>query len=388
MSNTGQYTNIAFISYSHNDRKWANWLHKKLEYYKLPSHILKQHPNLEFSYSPRHVFKDTTDLSAGLLNNAIKQNLNSSKYLIVVCSPQSAMSKWVNKEVQTFIDSNREEYIIPFIVEGRPDAKNLTEECLPEALRKLVGEKELLGINIDENGRDAAVVKVVARMFNLQFDALWQRFKREEKRKRLYTILSLSCIAVISIIFGFHFYSQNRALLESQSKMLSERVVRLVEDGDTYTARLLTEELFDGKYPETKEACVALQVADDGREFTLFGHLSFVESVAFSSNCKYLVSGGRDGMLKLWDVVTGKCVKNLRNTKFPVYSVAFSNEDRHIASGGVFGLCIYETSTGKCINLQNPEGGFVRSVSFSPDGRFLATGSDSIIRIWDISTWK
>jgi hypothetical protein len=45
-------------------------------------------------------------------------------------------------------------------------------------------EQELLGINIDEMGRDAAAVKVVAQMFGLKFDSLWQRYEREKKWKR------------------------------------------------------------------------------------------------------------------------------------------------------------------------------------------------------------
>ena len=44
---TSQYTNIAFISYKREDEKWAKWLQKKLELYKLPTEIRKQNPDLE-----------------------------------------------------------------------------------------------------------------------------------------------------------------------------------------------------------------------------------------------------------------------------------------------------------------------------------------------------
>ena len=97
MQNT-QYTNIAFISYKREDEKWAKWLQKKLEHYELPTEIRKQNPDLEFANNPRHVFKDTTDLSGGVLEKAIKEGLASSKYLIVICSPRAAKSPWVCKE--------------------------------------------------------------------------------------------------------------------------------------------------------------------------------------------------------------------------------------------------------------------------------------------------
>ena len=134
-----KFDNIAFISYKREDEEWAKWLQKKLEHYKLPTEIRRKFPNLEFSERPRHVFKDTTDLSGGVLAKAIKAGLDSSKFLVVICSPRAAKSKWVCKEVQDFIDSGREEYIIPFIVEGEPCAKDNAKECFPTALKSLAG---------------------------------------------------------------------------------------------------------------------------------------------------------------------------------------------------------------------------------------------------------
>lgn len=197
-----KYTNIAFISYKREDEAWAKWLQKKLEHYKLPIEIRKKHPNLEFSERPRHVFKDTTDLSGGVLAKAIKEGLDSSKFLIVICSPRAAKSEWVCKEVQNFIDSGREEYIIPFIIEGEPYANDTEKECFPSTLKSLAGERELLGINVNENGREAASVKVAARMFGLSFDSLWQRFKREEKKRKrsVITAFILAIIVLLSII--------------------------------------------------------------------------------------------------------------------------------------------------------------------------------------------
>ncbi len=88
MKESIKYTNIAFISYKREDEKWAKWLQNRLEYYKLPTDI-RANLNVDFVDIPRHVFKDTTDLSCGVLENIIKEGLNSSKYLIVICSPRS-----------------------------------------------------------------------------------------------------------------------------------------------------------------------------------------------------------------------------------------------------------------------------------------------------------
>lgn len=213
-----KYTNIAFISYKREDEAWAKWLQKKLQYYKLPVDICKKHPKLEFSECPRHVFKDTTDLSGGVLAKAINAGLDSSKFLIVICSPRAAKSEWVCKEVQKFIDSGREEYIIPFIIEGEPHAKIKENECFPSTLKSLAGERELLGININENGREAAAVKVAAQMFGLSFDSLWQRFKREEKKKRRNLIATfIMAIIILLSIIAYGIWA-NRRITEERDK--------------------------------------------------------------------------------------------------------------------------------------------------------------------------
>ncbi len=182
-----EFEYFAFISYKREDEKWAKWLQKKLESYSLPTTIRKENPELPNKIRP--VFRDQSELSGGNLKVEIEKGLNGSKYLIVICSPRSAKSPWVSKEVQHFIDQEREEYIIPFIIGGTPNAANPEDECFPEGLRQLKGEKEILGININEMGRDAAVIKVIARMFDLRFDALWQRYEKEKRKRRIMLIL-------------------------------------------------------------------------------------------------------------------------------------------------------------------------------------------------------
>lgn len=233
MSSKSEYSNIAFISYKREDEAWAKWLQKKLEHFKLPTEIRKKKPDLEFYECPRHVFKDTTDLSGGVLDKAIKAGLDSSKFLIVICSPYAAKSEWVCKEVQEFIDSGREEYIIPFIIEGEPHAKNKKNECFPSALKSLAGERELLGINVNENGRDAASVKVAAQMFGLSFDSLWQRFKREESQKRKDMLRIFSIFVSVAFLFPLliagSYFSTDSSFHSPMSEYIGKSYVDTIE---------------------------------------------------------------------------------------------------------------------------------------------------------------
>ena len=193
----GKYKYYAFISYKREDEKWAKWLQYKLEHYKLPSNL---NGRSDLPKGIRPVFKDTTELSPGNLPNQIREALELSKFLIVVCSPRSAQSYWVNLEVKTFMEMGKMENVIPFIVDGSAFAKNPIDECFPQALRELPSEQEILGANISEMGRDAAVVKAVSKMFDVKFDVLWQRWERERNFRRIVVYVSFLLITFVSFI--------------------------------------------------------------------------------------------------------------------------------------------------------------------------------------------
>lgn len=192
-----QFQYYAFISYKREDERWAKWLQEKLENYKLPSIIRREIPRLPKRIRP--VFRDKTDLGAGLLTQSLRKELELSRYLIVVSSPQSARSEWVGKEIGSFIEMGRADHIIPFIVAGTPDSPQPGEECFHPMLKRKA--PELLGINVQEIGKEQAFIKVVAKLLDLRFDTLWNRHRRQQKRQRAVRIcaavLLLACLGLI-----------------------------------------------------------------------------------------------------------------------------------------------------------------------------------------------
>lgn len=174
---------FAFISYQRKDESWAKWLANEIENFHLPISILEKE---DYPKNLRPVFRDIDELSAGNLPQQIEEALNNSKNLIVVCSPNAAKSKWVNKEVESFIKQNKTERIFPFIVDGEPMSQNYERECYPPVLKDLPPSQERIGGNINEKGRDAALIKIIAGMLDISFDSLWNRYERqkaEEERK-------------------------------------------------------------------------------------------------------------------------------------------------------------------------------------------------------------
>lgn len=173
------YSYYAFISYKRDDERWAKWVQKKLENYRLPSVLRKDGSPKNL----RPIFRDKTDLGVGVLKESLANELQRSKFLIVICSPNSAKSQWVGAEIEHFISLGREKRIIPFAVDGEFNPENPDDCYLHPALQSI--EDELLCVDVRESGKEVALVKVVAGLLEFPFDKLWQRHKRYRLRKHL-----------------------------------------------------------------------------------------------------------------------------------------------------------------------------------------------------------
>ena len=89
--------------------------------------------------SLKPIFRDREDFSAGhSLTEQTLAALAASQFLVVVCSPHAAQSKYVNEEIRCFKATGRAERVIAVIVDGAPG--DSARECFPPALRLRVGE--------------------------------------------------------------------------------------------------------------------------------------------------------------------------------------------------------------------------------------------------------
>lgn len=185
----------AFISYSHKDENIAKWLQRNLEAYRLPTGIDNECENTRYL---RPVFRDRTDLNSGKLKEEIVRNLETSKFLIVLCSAHSADSFWVNEEIEIFISLGHVENIIPVLT----DEGGYTN--LPKRLTEYYSEHpedELLAIDLFTEGKEVSLVRIVSRMLSLEFDVLWGRYKRYKRRKA--AVISTLSFWTIMIAYWF-----------------------------------------------------------------------------------------------------------------------------------------------------------------------------------------
>ena len=283
----------AFVSYNSADEKWAKWLQHSLEYYHVPSALCKEYSNLPKKIRP--VFWYKQDLSGTKLKDALSKELENSKFLIVICSPDSAKSEWVNDEVQSFIKQGKGDKIIPFIVGGVPHAKNPNEECFPPALLGLKRDEEIRGIDIRrKEGKWHALVDVIATMFGIRFDELWERHKK--RRRRIVFLSVLSLLAVLAVCVAWR-VSVKKELI-TQAKFIAAEAEKLAEEGDRYMCIKLLNYVANNNKESLNDEYFehAVRSLDCNYKFPerFLVHEGGVNSAIFSNDGRYIVTASND----------------------------------------------------------------------------------------------
>ena len=148
--------------------------------------------------------------------------------------------------------------------------------------------------------------------------------------------------------------------------------------------------------------------ASTAKEIRRFsGHLQRINSVAFSPDGAYILtgagcdelfafdeSGEKDNTARLWDARTGREIRRFVGHQDVVNSVAFSPDGKFILTGSSDKTaCLWETATGLEVRRFTGHTEMIQAVAFSPASDLIATGGgntynceDCTTRLWDLRT--
>jgi tetratricopeptide (TPR) repeat protein len=191
----------AYISYSHCDERWASWLHRALEAYRVPHKLVGTKTGVgEVPSRIKPVFRDRDDLSsASDLGGTVRQALTDAENMIVICSPDAAASHWVNEEIRGFASLGREKQIFCIIVDGEPGGIGAASTCFPVALTE-IGLQEPLAADIRKwaDGKHLSKLKLVSGMLGLPLDQL--RRRDLQKRQRVWAMTAMASVAIVAVL--------------------------------------------------------------------------------------------------------------------------------------------------------------------------------------------
>jgi tetratricopeptide (TPR) repeat protein len=322
----------AFLSYSHKDSRPTNWLHARIEGYRIPSRLIGK-VGSEGVVPERllPVFMDRRELAAsGSLSAELDQALASSRFLIVVCSPATPLSPWVNEEIRLFKRYHGEGHVLALVVAGEPGASAIpgreAEECFPPALRFRLdasgnltdtpAEPIAADIRPHADGKRLALLKLVAALAGLRLDDLIQR-EAQRRIRRLTAIIAASAVGLL-VTASLAVYAETQRRRAEQQATTAEAAVdylvgmfEIVDSGtenpNTVTAvSLLERSAHQAATRLQYQPAIRLRIADTmGRVYNNLG--LYKESEAALHEVEPLLAqSGIDGVPGLLTLATSR----------------------------------------------------------------------------------
>ena len=227
----------AFISYSQRDRRRAKRLHLALKAYCVPRDISV--PGLPEDRGLGPIFRDEENMAAHpSLHQALNLLIDSSRHLIVVCTPDSARSEWVDKEVRRF-KRRKQPNVFAVIARGRPHSDNVETECFCPSLATLFDDEgnptkepdEPLAANLLRESHEKVVARLAAGLLGIPFDDLWRHDRRRARRRRTFigvVGVAATMLLLVSIVEAVR--SSDASMLVAQSVQISQEAWRRGSD--------------------------------------------------------------------------------------------------------------------------------------------------------------
>ena len=308
----------AFISYRHSelDMFVAKKVHKGLETFKVPHAVARKTGKKKIN----RVFRDQEELPIGSdLGDNIESALKESEFLIVICSPRTPESYWVQKEIATFIKMHGREHILAILVEGEPD------ESFPEILTVDEEGTPIEPLAADVRGRTkqevskklkTEILRLAAPLLGCSYDDLRQRHRERFMKK---VMAAAAGVTVLALAFGAY-SAYNTMMIQknyegkqvNQSKYLADLSLSLLEEGDRRAAALIALEALptegnDRPYVASAQYALgeSLGIYDTGNYAEMdyaLKHDVPVSDISFSEDGTRLLTIDQANYIYVWDV--------------------------------------------------------------------------------------
>ena len=396
----------AFISYSHADIRLSAALQSGLQRLGRPWYRRR---------ATMAVFRDETGFAASEdLTESIRSTLEDARYLVLLLSPESAGSHWVDQEVGHWLSTKPKGRLIPVVTRWQGSGTEVDTDLagfrwddsdVPPSLQGYF-TSEPLAVDLRWAGEDSdlnlrnerftdAVAEIASPILGARKDELVGetiRLQRRARRLAAGAIVALAVLTVVSVVAGI-LAVNNAARAEARARLALSRQLAAtagsLSDTDTDLALLLAVEAFSVE--ETTEARGALLGAlTQNRNLEQFLHSygGAVNEVSFQGP-SHLIGSNANGFVSVWNTETGAEVATVRTeVNVPLLAHAAHPTDGTVVAGdGDGGLHIVDTGANQETGyIPDAHQARINVLRFVDGGdRVMSAGDDGIINLWTLS---
>ena len=390
----------AFVSYSHeSDARLAASLQQSLSRIAKPWYRLRT----------MRIFLDKTSLSANpALWPTIEQALEESEYFLLLASPVSAKSTWVQKEVGWWQQNRSADRLVICLTDGvilwdgsAGDFDWNRTNAIPPSLRGAYSSEPLYAdfraaktanrYGSSDPVYRSALLDVAAPLMGRSKDDLdGEDIRMHRRTERIAWAVALFMIILGLTAGGAIKMARDRQKIAASRALASEAMSHV---DDRSLAMLLSIE--SGRIADTVESrralLTAIQRAPQVEAF-LWGHTDAVTKAVFSPDGQSILSAGWDDRIVLWNATSHQPIGQPIACPKGLVGVAFSPDGSQFASSSSGSIVLWDTKTRKRKGeLLRANEDFVH-VGFSSKANLLAAsteaygGRPSVVFLWDLAT--
>jgi len=354
------------------------------------------------------VFQDEASLAANpALWDSIQQALAQSEFLLLLASPASANSRWVQQETEWWVKNRSVDKLVICLTDGTILWDNQAAAfdwdkttAIPESLKHAFTAEPLYAdfraakaagkLRDSDPSFRSALLSIAAPLMGRPKDELDSEDIRLHRKARRTAAAAAAFIVVLGLLAGVASNTAHQRQKIAASRALASEAASPQEDRSLGLLLSIESRRIVDTVESRRALLGTIQQLPHAEAF-LWGHSDAVTRAVFSPDGNTVLSAGWDNRIIEWNAASHQLIGQPIDSTKDLVGVAFNADGSRFASSATGAVVIWDAATRRPLGEPLRADEDFLHVAFSPDGKLVAAstaaygGHPSRVYVWDLA---